>query len=72
MVCVCVRQRQVNTEKYGPTLADVEKQIAAHNILHKEIEAFNSQMSPGTASSKVTELCNRVCLLNHYLWYGMV
>ncbi|XP_062402338.1 envoplakin a [Sardina pilchardus] len=46
------KQRQVNTEEYGPTLTDVEKQIAAHNILHKEIEAYNSQMSPGTTSSK--------------------
>ncbi|XP_041958967.1 envoplakin a isoform X1 [Alosa sapidissima] len=46
------KQRQVNTEKYGDTLSEVEKQIAAHNILHKEIEAYNSQMSPGTTSSK--------------------
>ncbi|XP_028829057.1 envoplakin a [Denticeps clupeoides] len=46
------KQRQLNTEEFGPTLADVEKQIAAHNILHKEIEAYNSQMSPGTTSSK--------------------
>ncbi|KAL2087222.1 hypothetical protein ACEWY4_018281 [Coilia grayii] len=46
------KQKQVNAEVFGPTLADVEKQIAAHNILHKEIEAYNSQMSPGTTGSK--------------------
>ncbi|XP_063052355.1 envoplakin a isoform X2 [Engraulis encrasicolus] len=46
------KQKQVNNEVFGPSLADVEKQIASHNILHKEIETYNSQMSPGTTSSK--------------------
>ncbi|XP_076871991.1 envoplakin a [Brachyhypopomus gauderio] len=46
------KQKEVNSEAYGPTLADLEKQIAAHNILHKEIEAYNTQLSPGSTSSK--------------------
>lgn len=46
-------QKQVNTEEYGPTLADLEKQIAAHNILHKEIEAYNSQLCVSSAGGKV-------------------
>nr|XP_046265343.1 envoplakin a [Scatophagus argus] len=46
------KQKQVNAEEYGPTLADLEKQIAAHNILHKEIEAYNSQLCVSSAGSK--------------------
>lgn len=46
------KQKQVNKEEFGPTLDDVQKQIAAHNVLHAELEAYNSQMSPGTTSSK--------------------
>ncbi|XP_036426038.1 envoplakin a [Colossoma macropomum] len=46
------KQKEVNSEAYGPSIADLEKQIAAHNILHKEIEAYNTQLSPGTTSSQ--------------------
>ncbi|XP_071360626.1 envoplakin a [Trachinotus anak] len=46
------KQKQVNVEEYGPTMADLEKQIAAHNILHKEIEAYNSQLCVSSAGSK--------------------
>ncbi|KAI3353015.1 hypothetical protein L3Q82_019597, partial [Scortum barcoo] len=46
------KQKQVNAEEYGPTMADLEKQVAAHNILHKEIEAYNSQLSISSAGSK--------------------
>lgn len=38
---------------YGPTLPDLKKQIAAHNILHKEIESYNNQLSLGSTSSQV-------------------
>ncbi|XP_017337059.1 envoplakin [Ictalurus punctatus] len=38
------KQRQIQKEHYGPNLPDVEKQIATHNILHKEIEAYHSQL----------------------------
>lgn len=44
-VCVCVfLQKSIQGERYGPSLSDVEKQIAAHNILHKEIEAYRSAL----------------------------
>ncbi|XP_070304598.1 envoplakin-like [Salvelinus sp. IW2-2015] len=46
------KQREVNTEEYGPTMADLKKQIAAHNILHKEIEAYSSQLSSSSTSTK--------------------
>ncbi|XP_054891427.1 envoplakin-like [Poeciliopsis prolifica] len=38
-------------EEYGPNLYDVEKQIAEHNILHQEIEAFSGQLQPSSAAS---------------------
>uniref|UniRef100_A0A8C9XJK5 Envoplakin a n=1 Tax=Sander lucioperca TaxID=283035 RepID=A0A8C9XJK5_SANLU len=43
------KQKLVNVEEYGPTMADLEKQVAAHNILHKEIEAYNSQLCVSSA-----------------------
>ncbi|TSK62590.1 Envoplakin [Bagarius yarrelli] len=46
------KQKEVNSEAYGPTMAELEKQIAAHNILHKEIESYSTQLSPDTTSSK--------------------
>ena len=50
--CHC-SQKEVSTEEYGPTMADLEKQIAAHNILHKEIDAYSSQLCISSAGSKV-------------------
>lgn len=46
-------QRLLLGEGYGPNLADVEKQIAAHNILHQSIEAYSEQLKPGTTSAQV-------------------
>ncbi|XP_076027242.1 envoplakin a [Genypterus blacodes] len=46
------KQKQVNTEEFGPTLPELEKQIAAHNILHKEVEAYSSQLCVSSAGSK--------------------
>ncbi|XP_077940723.1 envoplakin b [Gasterosteus aculeatus] len=44
--------RQLKADRYGPSLTDVEKQIAAHNILHQEIEAYSAQLQPSTTNSK--------------------
>ncbi|XP_016101241.1 envoplakin a isoform X2 [Sinocyclocheilus grahami] len=46
------KQKEASKEEYGPTLADLKKQIAAHNILHKEIESYNNQLCPGSTSSQ--------------------
>ncbi|KAK2889068.1 hypothetical protein Q8A67_014443 [Cirrhinus molitorella] len=46
------KQKEASKEEYGPTLADLKKQIAAHNILHKEIESYNNQLSLGSTSSQ--------------------
>uniref|UniRef100_A0A8C5BKV9 Envoplakin a n=1 Tax=Gadus morhua TaxID=8049 RepID=A0A8C5BKV9_GADMO len=44
---------EVNVEAFGPTMADLEKQIASHNILHKELEAYSPQLSLGSVGNKV-------------------
>ncbi|KAK9539963.1 hypothetical protein VZT92_002442 [Zoarces viviparus] len=46
------KQKLVNAEEFGPTMADLEKQVASHNILHKEVEAYNSQLCVSSAGSK--------------------
>ena len=40
-------------ESFGPTMADLEKQIASHNILHKQLEAYSPQLSLGSVGNKV-------------------
>ncbi|KAK2833848.1 hypothetical protein Q5P01_017737 [Channa striata] len=44
--------KRLQSEPYGPNLLDTEKQIAAHNILHQEIEAYSSQLQPSTVTPK--------------------
>ncbi|XP_051996354.1 envoplakin a [Xyrauchen texanus] len=46
------KQKDASKEEYGPTMVELKKQIAAHNILHKEIESYNNQLSPGSTSSQ--------------------
>ncbi|XP_010783994.1 envoplakin [Notothenia coriiceps] len=48
------KMRQLKSDAYGPKLPDVEKQMAEHNILHQEIEAYKDQLQPSSTSSKVT------------------
>ncbi|XP_068574937.1 envoplakin [Cebidichthys violaceus] len=44
--------KQLKGGGYGPNLNDVKKQIAEHNILHQEIEAYSAQLEPSTTDSK--------------------
>lgn len=47
------KQKQLaDNDQYGPTMADLERQIASHNILHKEVEAYSSQLCVSSAGSK--------------------
>ncbi|XP_033982963.1 envoplakin-like [Trematomus bernacchii] len=46
------KMRQLKSDAYGPKLPDVEKQMAEHNILHQEIEAYKDQLQPSSTSSK--------------------
>lgn len=66
-------QRQVNAEEYGPTVSDLEKQIAAHNILHKEIEAYGSQINASSANSQVQIVSHgRNSNIHHIRYPGFV
>uniref|UniRef100_A0AAV2LMC6 Desmoplakin SH3 domain-containing protein n=1 Tax=Knipowitschia caucasica TaxID=637954 RepID=A0AAV2LMC6_KNICA len=47
------KQKQLaDADKFGPTMAELERQIAAHNILHKEVEAYSPQLCVSSAGSK--------------------
>uniref|UniRef100_A0A8D0EFZ1 Envoplakin n=1 Tax=Salvator merianae TaxID=96440 RepID=A0A8D0EFZ1_SALMN len=50
------KQKEINAGSYGPTMPELEKQIAEHNILQKEIEAYGLQIknihSPEAADLK--------------------
>lgn len=37
-------QKQVREGAYGPGMAELEQQIAEHNILQKEIDAYGQQL----------------------------
>lgn len=49
----CGSQKQLDMESFGPNLADVEKQIAAHNILHQAIQSYSTQLTPDSIASPV-------------------
>uniref|UniRef100_A0A8C1B6Y7 SH3 domain-containing protein n=1 Tax=Cyprinus carpio carpio TaxID=630221 RepID=A0A8C1B6Y7_CYPCA len=52
------KQKLIQGDVYGPTLSDVEKQIAVHNILHKQIEAYRSALeSSGDNTSALQKQC---------------
>ncbi|KAF4080751.1 hypothetical protein AMELA_G00174870 [Ameiurus melas] len=53
---LAAKQRQIQKEDYGPNLPDVEKQIATHNILHKEIEAYRSQLDSEQGMNQYSRL----------------
>ncbi|XP_076866375.1 envoplakin b [Brachyhypopomus gauderio] len=64
------KQKQIEKEAFGPTLSDVEKQIAAHNITHKEIEAYRSQIDssdPPTVKSQYSKLVESSLTRKHHL-----
>lgn len=44
--------KQLRAEAYGPKLSDVERQIAAHNLRHQEIKAYEDQLKPSTTLSQ--------------------
>ncbi|TWW69236.1 Envoplakin 210 kDa cornified envelope precursor protein [Takifugu flavidus] len=52
------KQKQLDVEPFGPNLADVEKQIAAHNILHQAIQSYSAQLTPDSITSQVLVYIN--------------
>lgn len=60
----CDLQKQLDVEPFGPNLVDVEKQIAAHNILHQAIQSYSTLLTPDSITSQVHVYNTRV------IWYG--
>ncbi|XP_061889154.1 envoplakin a [Entelurus aequoreus] len=46
------KQRAVNSNAFGPTMAELEKQIASHKLLQQELDAYNSQLCVSSAGTK--------------------
>ncbi|XP_077426156.1 envoplakin a [Vanacampus margaritifer] len=46
------KQKLVNSNQYGPTMPELEKQIASHKILHQQVEAYNPQLCVSSAGTK--------------------
>uniref|UniRef100_A0A3B4A674 Uncharacterized protein n=1 Tax=Periophthalmus magnuspinnatus TaxID=409849 RepID=A0A3B4A674_9GOBI len=61
--------RQLENQEFGPSLSDLEKQMATHKIMHQEIEAYSNQLQPGPTLSQVSTQPIAKCyrLLNYTL-----
>lgn len=66
----CDSQKQLDIEPFGPNLADVEKQIAAHNILHQAIQSYSTQLTPDSITSKVRTHINTTTRFGSYMSQG--
>ncbi|KFP05423.1 Envoplakin, partial [Calypte anna] len=64
------KMKQVNTGQYGPGMSELEKQVAEHNILQKEIEAYGLQIK-NLRSGDVADLKTQYKdLLKASIWRG--
>uniref|UniRef100_A0A8C0I947 Envoplakin n=1 Tax=Bubo bubo TaxID=30461 RepID=A0A8C0I947_BUBBB len=64
------KMKQVNAGQYGPSMSELEKQIAEHNILQKEIEAYGLQIK-NLRSGDVADLKSQYKdLLKASIWRG--
>uniref|UniRef100_A0A8V5HH57 Uncharacterized protein n=1 Tax=Melopsittacus undulatus TaxID=13146 RepID=A0A8V5HH57_MELUD len=64
------KMKQVSTGQYGPGMSELEKQIAEHNILQKEIEAYGLQIK-NLHSGDVADLKSQYKdLLKASIWRG--
>ncbi|XP_017293252.1 envoplakin a [Kryptolebias marmoratus] len=46
------KQKDLSTEEFGPSMDDLKKQIAVHNLLHKELESYSPQLCVSSAGTK--------------------
>nr|XP_028572776.1 envoplakin isoform X1 [Podarcis muralis] len=64
------KQKEIDGGKYGPTMPELEKQVAEHNILQKEIEAYGLQIK-NLHSPEAEDLRSRhKKLLKASIWRG--
>ncbi|XP_054834865.1 envoplakin [Eublepharis macularius] len=64
------KQKQINAGEYGPTMPELEKQIAEHNILQKEIEAYSLQIKNLHGPEAVDLKSQHKDLLKASIWRG--
>uniref|UniRef100_A0A8D2LLQ9 SH3 domain-containing protein n=1 Tax=Varanus komodoensis TaxID=61221 RepID=A0A8D2LLQ9_VARKO len=64
------KQKQINAGKYGPTMPELEKQIAEHNILQKEIEAYGLQIKNLHSQEAADLKSHYKDLLKASIWRG--
>ncbi|XP_059938693.1 envoplakin [Mesoplodon densirostris] len=62
------KQKQVCEGPYGPGMAELEQQIAEHNILMKEIEAYGQQLQSLTGPDAASIQSQYQDLLKAALW----
>uniref|UniRef100_A0A3B4A4J5 Uncharacterized protein n=1 Tax=Periophthalmus magnuspinnatus TaxID=409849 RepID=A0A3B4A4J5_9GOBI len=58
--------RQLENQEFGPSLSDLEKQMATHKIMHQEIEAYSNQLQPGPTLSQSRSVQRRTHLSSLY------
>lgn len=44
MSMLCSFQKEIDNAQYGPSLADVERQIAEHNLLQRQIDEYGTEI----------------------------
>nr|XP_037849719.1 envoplakin isoform X1 [Chlorocebus sabaeus] len=64
------KQKQVCAGQYGPGMAELEQQIAEHNILQKEIEAYGQQLRSLVGPDAATIRSQYRDLLKAASWRG--
>ncbi|XP_054545356.1 envoplakin [Talpa occidentalis] len=64
------KQKQVCEGQYGPGMAELEQQIAEHNILQKEIEAYGQQLRSLVGPDATTTRSQYRDLLKAASWRG--
>ncbi|XP_012517786.1 PREDICTED: envoplakin [Propithecus coquereli] len=64
------KQKQVCAGQYGPGMAELEQQVAEHNILQKEIEAYGQQLRTLVGPDAATIRSQYRDLLKAASWRG--
>ncbi|XP_049715387.1 envoplakin isoform X1 [Elephas maximus indicus] len=64
------KQKQVYEGQYGPGMAELEQQVAEHNILQKEIEAYGQQLRSLVGPDAATIRSQYRDLLKAASWRG--
>nr|XP_012634312.1 envoplakin [Microcebus murinus] len=64
------KQKQVCAGQYGPGMAELEQQVAEHNILQKEIEAYGQQLRTLVGPDATTIRSQYRDLLKAASWRG--